>query len=236
LKHLKTFLFQKNKKDLQEILIYLAEADQPKSLQRAQVGLNNTPLYTTNPFEEEDQAILNAGRRNDYGQVIIPDYNQQPSMQTEQGFSDYYSPEESINRAADMIGTGQGTAEIMPQETPGYKTKGKFKNQFDVDFGAAWDMANYGARTVLGNLSEEEKKRQHYARMMGMQTGVDSVNRFRGNYATNQVAAAPNFRDPQAGQMMYSQQGGQFNIGDEVEMTDDEIAKFVAGGGKLRYV
>jgi hypothetical protein len=157
-------------------------------------------------------------------------------MQTEQGFSDYYSPEESINRAADMIGTGQGTAEIMPQETPGYKTKGKFKNQFDVDFGAAWDMANYGARTVLGNLSEEEKKRQHYARMMGMQTGVDSVNRFRGNYATNQVAAAPNFRDPQAGQMMYSQQGGQFNIGDEVEMTDDEIAKFVAGGGKLRYV
>ena len=50
------------------------------------------------------------------------------------------------------------------------------------------------------------------------------------------VAAATNFRDPQGGQMEYSQEGGQYNVGEEVEMTAQEIAKFIAGGGKLKYV
>jgi hypothetical protein len=194
-------------------------------------------LYTSNPFEEEEQSILNAGKRNNYGQVEIPDYSQSPTMQAQQGFDDYFSPEKSIERQAELF-TGQGTAKIIPEATnpDDYTTEGKIKQSWEIDPGQVWDNVNYAARSITGGLDENYKKRNHFAQIYGWDPNRQTDDRFRGNYATNQVAAATNFRDPQGGQMEYSQEGGQYNVGEEVEMTAQEIAKFVAGGGKLKYV
>jgi hypothetical protein len=200
--------------------------------------LGEVNLYASNPFEEEDQAILNAGRRNDYGQMTIPDYDQQPEMNTKTGWTNYRDPAQSIERQRDLFGTGEGTATIMPDATnpDGYKTKGKIKQAWEIDPGQVWDNVNYAARSITGGMDENYKKRNQFAQMYGWDSNRETDDRFRGNYATNQVAAAVNFRDPQGGQMEYSQEGGQYNIGDEVEMTAQEIAKFIAGGGKLKYV
>jgi hypothetical protein len=194
-----------------------------------------TPLYLSNPFEEDDNAILNMSQRNDYGQVIIPDYSQPPAMQTQERFDDYFSPESSIERAADLVGTGEGTAEIVPQDPSGYKTKGKFKDQFDVDFGAAWDLANYGVRTATNYLRDAEQQRQYNLGMLSMDPNAMYTQRDRGDYHTN-PGLGSNFRNPSTGFKGVAQQGGQFNIGDELEMTDKEIAEFIAAGGKLKFV
>jgi hypothetical protein len=209
----------------------------PKTQRYYEPG-GETPLYLSNPFEEEDQAILNAGRRNDYGQMTIPDYDQQPEMNTQTGMTNYTDPAQSIERQRDLFGTGEGTATIMPDATnpDGYKTKGKIKQAWEIDPGQVWDNVNYAARSITGGMDENYKKRNQFAQMYGWDSNRETDDRFRGNYATNQVAAAVNFRDPQGGQMEYSQEGGQYNIGDEVEMTAQEIAKFIAGGGKLKYV
>jgi hypothetical protein len=197
----------------------------------------NVQLYETNPFEVEDNSLLYAGTRNNYGEVVIPDYSQTPAMQTSTGFENYYSPEESINRQAELMGTGQGTADIVENpnkgdETAGYKTEGEIGQQFDVDWGALYDQGMYATRSFLNNREEAEQKRQHYASMMTMNPNVDTMRRDRGNYDPNSGM----FRPDQMGSLRNSQVGGQYNIGDEVEMTDEEIAKFIAGGGKLKYV
>jgi hypothetical protein len=125
----------------------------------------------------------------------------------------------------------------QPSDDPaGYKTKGKIKQAWEIDPGQVWDNVNYAARSITGGMDENYKKRNQFAQMYGWDSNRETDDRKRGYYATNQGAAAVNFGDPQGGQMEYSQEGGQYNIGDEVEMTAQEIAKFIAGGGKLKYV
>ena len=117
----------------------------------------------------------------------------------------------------------------------GYTTEGKFKDQFDVDFGAAWDLANYGVRTATNYLRDSEQERQHNLGMLSMDPNAMYTQRDRGDYHTN-PGLGSNFRNPSTGFKGVAQQGGQFNIGDELEMTDKEIAEFIAAGGKLKFV
>jgi hypothetical protein len=110
------------------------------------------------------------------------------------------------------------------------------KNAYTVDIPAAWDTAMYGARSITGALDDNRMRRDSLANFMGMVTNGEEEFGQRGNYTVNQSANSSNFRPDLDGQIQYSQYGGQFELGEETEMTDEEIEKFLKGGGKLRFV
>lgn len=117
----------------------------------------------------------------------------------------------------------------------GYTTEGKIKQEYDIDWGAGWDNLNYFARSATNYLSDQEQQRQYNLRMLSMDPNAMYTQRDRGDYHTN-PGLGSNFRNPSTGFKGVAQEGGQFNIGDELEMTDKEIAEFIAAGGKLKLV
>jgi hypothetical protein len=125
--------------------------------------------------------------------------------------------------------------EFMKTAADPVRKKGNIKNALTVDIPALYDATMYGARTVTGALDDNRMKRDYLANFMGMAAGPEEFGQ-RGNYTVNQSANSSNFRPDLDGQIQYSQYGGQFELGEETEMTDEEIEKFLKGGGKLRFV
>lgn len=111
----------------------------------------------------------------------------------------------------------------------------KVKNAWTVDIPALYDDTMYYAKNITGALDEERNKRNYLAIFLDNATRGNEEYGFRGNYTTNQLSNSSNFRPDLDGQIQYSQYGGSV-IGRQVEMTDEEIKKFLKGGGKLRYV
>jgi hypothetical protein len=205
-----------------------------------------TPLYGSNPYEEEDRAILNTGRRNDYGQVIIPDYSQQPSMQTEQGFSDYYSPEESINRAADMIGTGEGTAELMPDDMSRIEIdqkKEKGKSYWDPS--AAYNTIMGGVRNLNMAMGRQNANALMYSNMANQFVNTDRQQGSPYDINTGDLARIRDFasgRGADTNFMDYGKRGGTMNkkpkykAGGTYLLEEDVINKIKQAGGIIKFL
>jgi hypothetical protein len=123
--------------------------------------------------------------------------------------------------------------EFMKTAADPVRKKGNIKNALTVDIPALYDATMYGARTVTGALDDNRMKRDYLANFMGMAAGPEEFGN-RGNDTVNPLANTSNFRPD--GQNQFAQYGGQFELGEETEMTDEEIEKFLKGGGKLRFV
>jgi hypothetical protein len=120
--------------------------------------------------------------------------------------------------------------------TPGLvKSNEPIKNAYTIDIPAAYDKIMHGALSFTNSLNNNMEYRDSLANSMGMAAGPEQSGQ-RGNYTVNQLANSSNFRPDLDGQIQYSQYGGQFELGEETEMTDEEIEKFLKGGGKLRFV
>jgi len=125
--------------------------------------------------------------------------------------------------------------EFMESDPNSMKRKDSIKDATTIDIPAAYDLGMYGARSITGSLDDNRMKRDYLANFMEMAAGPEEFGQ-RGNYTVNQSANSSNFRPDLDGQIQYSQYGGQFELGEETEMTDEEIEKFLKGGGKLRFV
>jgi hypothetical protein len=93
----------------------------------------------------------------------------------------------------------------------------------------------YYTKDITNTLEDIRKKNDYYANLLAQTTGRNEQFGNRGNYTINQLSNSSNFRPDLDGQIQYSQYGGPV-VGEELEMTDEEIKKFLKGGGKLRYV
>ena len=230
------------KQDLYEILIYLADAGSnsssddalgqakkggmPKFQTDGQFNLtgDEVPLYMSNPFEEEDQSILNAGRRNDYGQMIIPDYSQQPIMNTEAGMINYMDPAQSIERQQDLFGTGEGTAKTMP-EPINAQIDVKEKDTYIFDPARALDLGNVAAYKFLNNMEKPD-----FTKFTGNIYDSNMDISEKGTYDIDSGL----FRPGRMGFEGVVQKGGAIN--DEIYMTEEEIEEFLRNGGQLEYL
>jgi hypothetical protein len=203
-------------------------------------------LYPRDPFEEEDRAILNSGRRNNYGEVVVPDYTQQPTMQTQQGFDDYFSPQESINRAADMIGTGQGTAELMPDDMSRIEVdqkKEKGKSYWDpsaayntfVGGVRALDMAAGNQRNNALLYSNTANQFINTGRQHGAFADINS-----GGFADTESFSSS--RGNEYNSMEYGKRGGimnkkpKYKAGGTYLLEEDVINKIKQAGGIIKFL
>jgi hypothetical protein len=194
-------------------------------------------LYSSDDlFEEDYQTLLNAGRRNDYGEVVVPDPTQKPIMQTQQGFDNYYSPEESINRAADMIGTGSGTATIMPGPITPYIDEKTERGQSYIDPLAMYNFSTQGFR----NKEMRDQKNRNNLLMYGeMANQPIDVKRNQNPYAFNTGQPLDNtLTNNQPIQSMAKRGGvmGKYKAGGTYMLEEDVINKIKAAGGIIKFL
>jgi hypothetical protein len=109
------------------------------------------------------------------------------------------------------------------------------KNALTVDIPALYKEGMYYTKDITNTLEDIRKENDYYANLLAQTTGRNEQFGNRGNYTINQLSNSSNFRPDLDGQIQYSQYGGPV-VGEELEMTDEEIKKFLKGGGKLRYV
>jgi hypothetical protein len=125
--------------------------------------------------------------------------------------------------------------EFMKTAADPVRKKDKIKNAYTIDIPAAYDKIMHGALSFTNSLNNNMEYRDSLANSMGMAAGPEQFGQ-RGNYTVNQSDTSSNFRPDLGGQDQFAQYGGQFELGEETEMTDEEIEKFLKGGGKLRFV
>jgi hypothetical protein len=125
--------------------------------------------------------------------------------------------------------------EFMKTAADPVRKKGNIKNALTVDIPALYRDTMYYTKDITNTLEDIRKKNDYYANLLAQTTGRNEQFGNRGNYTINQLSNSSNFRPDLDGQIQYSQYGGPV-VGEELEMTDEEIKKFLKGGGKLRYV
>jgi hypothetical protein len=126
--------------------------------------------------------------------------------------------------------------EFMKTAADPVRKKGNIKNALTVDIPALYRDTMYYTKDITNTLKDIGKENDYYANLLEQTTGRNEQFGNRGNDPTNQLANLSNFRPNKSGQNQFAQYGGQFELGEETEMTDEEIEKFLKGGGKLRFV
>ena len=109
------------------------------------------------------------------------------------------------------------------------------KNALTVDIPALYRKTMDYTKDITNALEDDRRKNDYAVNFLAQATGRNEQFGNRGNYTINQLSNSSNFRPDLDGQIQYSQYGGPV-VGEELEMTDEEIKKFLKGGGKLRYV
>ena len=125
--------------------------------------------------------------------------------------------------------------EFMKTAADPITKKDKIKNALTVDIPALYRDTMYYTKDITNALEDNRKEKDYYANFLAQTTGRNEQFGNRGNYTINQLSNSSNFRPDLDGQIQYSQYGGPV-VGEELEMTDEEIKKFLKEGGKLRYV
>ena len=196
-----------------------------------------TPLYTSNPLEEENQAILNAGKRNNYGQVEIPDYSKAYTLLTQK---DYFSPEKSIDRQAELL-PGYGTVKIMSDKgtDKGTDTKNPYidekteEGQSYIDPSAIY---NFGVQAFT-NMDRYNQKTQNDILSLGQSTNqpIDftrSQNPYgpTGQLLDNRLIDNQGILAKRGGAM------GKYKAGGTYMLEQDVINKIKAAGGIIKFL
>jgi hypothetical protein len=125
--------------------------------------------------------------------------------------------------------------EFMKTAADPITKKDKIKNALTVDIPALYRDTMYYTKDITNALEDDRRKNDYAVNFLAQATGRNEQFGNRGNYTINQLSNSSNFRPDLDGQIQYSQYGGPV-VGEELEMTDEEIKKFLKGGGKLRYV
>ena len=130
-----------------------------------------------------------------------------------------------------------------------YGVKGKAKNQRSFDGEAAVNVFNAGTQGVLGMIERRQQGKQE-RKMMENEFNADnlyatSTDKDRGDWV-DYGSQLGQYRFDQMGQdrsgrFSYGQEGGYmqeggFTEGEEVEMTEAELADFIANGGEVEYI
>jgi len=130
-----------------------------------------------------------------------------------------------------------------------YGIKGKAKNQRSFDGEAAVNVFNAGTQGVLGMIERRQQGKQE-RKMMENEFNADnlyatSTDKDRGDWV-DYGSQLGQYRFDQMGQdrsgrFSYGQEGGYmqeggFTEGEEVEMTEAELADFIANGGEVEYI
>ena len=130
-----------------------------------------------------------------------------------------------------------------------YGVKSKAENQRSFDGEAAVNVFNAGAQGVLGMIDRRQKAKQE-RKMMENEFNADnlyatSTAKDRGDWV-DYGSQLGQYRFDQMGQdrsgrFSYGQEGGYmqeggFTEGQEVEMTEAELADFIANGGEVEYI
>jgi hypothetical protein len=125
--------------------------------------------------------------------------------------------------------------EFMKTAADPVRKKGNIKNALTVDMPALYKEGMYYTKDITKALDRKRAENNYFVNQLEQNTGINEQFGDRGNYTTNPLANTSNFI-LNGGQNQFAQYGGQFELGEETEMTDEEIEKFLKGGGKLRFV
>jgi len=119
-------------------------------------------------------------------------------------------------------------ANFAPEE---YTVDYKVKNAFNVNFPQAISAANAGVNKLasfLGRRQEEDFRPLTHEELTGtMARRQEGTHDEYGNYIPDKQANLSN--------SLYSKYGGS-TVGDELDMTDEEIEEFLANGGELEFI
>ena len=205
------------------------------------VGGGNSPVtYTDNPafvgMSNVDMLTLNEGI-----QGLQPSnfWNEQASFNDAVPVNTQKQPEE-IKMDKAQLSSDQ--AKKAYQATPGkFSMDFKTKNMWEVDPEGSLAVANAGIRGAAGLIDRFRNKGREQKMYEGMNAenlyAVDP-SRDRGDYDTNTGL----YRAADMGQTWNSrskQYGGamdDYYEGDEIDMTEEELADFLANGGEVEYL
>lgn len=119
-------------------------------------------------------------------------------------------------------------ANFAPEE---YTVDYKVKNAFNVNYPQAISAANAGVNKLasfLGRRKEEDFRPLTHEELTGtMARRQEGTYDEYGNYIPDKQANLSN--------SLYSKYGGS-TVGDELDMTDEEIEEFLANGGELEFI
>jgi hypothetical protein len=213
-------------------------------------------------MNKKSKGGINIQKYQTKGEVKTPvSYNTDPAMKglVDVGLEDQGKPIEGLDSSPFQMGWefGQQTPtvpvqapkenEIDEKQTAGYmeKTPG---GSMSIDFDnrntratnqAYLNVANAGIRGVMGMIDRKRNKKDE-AKMYdelnsdGIFASTESIN--KGNDETNSGIFRPNEAGSKWTSSSKSKYGGssnEYNEGDEVEMSEEELADFIAAGGEI---
>jgi hypothetical protein len=213
-------------------------------------------------INKKSKGGVNIQKYQTKGEVKTPvSYNQDPAMKglVDVGLEDQGKPIEGLDSSPFQMGWefGQQTPTVPGQspdqynidekQTAGYmeKTPG---GSMSIDFDnrntratnqAYLNVANAGIRGVMGMIDRKRNKKDE-AKMYdelnsdGIFASTESIN--KGNDETNSGIFRPNEAGSKWTSSSKSKYGGssnEYNEGDEVEMSEEELADFIAAGGEI---
>jgi hypothetical protein len=212
-----------------------------KFIPTAQYGGDSPVVYTNNPamdgMTDVDMLSLNPGIQDldqssltSFMNVDSPtrDQSQDPKQYT-------VDPNQASRQQTEKVYEPEGDVTY------------DFKTKTNVDPQAALLTGNAAAKGVLGFVDRMQNKKNEakmYKNLTSDNLYASDPSRDRGDYESNSGLYRPddmgetwNSRSAQmGGQNSYLNEDPDYVEGDEVDMTDEELANFIANGGEVEYL
>jgi hypothetical protein len=209
-------------------------------LSRFTGGGNSPVTYTDNPalvgMSNVDMLTLNEGIQ---GLQPTNFWNDQQSFNEKVPVNTQKQPEE-IKMDKAQLSSDQAKKEY--QATPGnFSMDFKTKNMWEIDPEGSLATLNAGVRGATGMLNRFTNNKQNSKRFENLTADnlyASDPSRDRGDYDTNTGLYRPNDQGQTWGSRS-AQYGGAMNDyyeDEEVDMTEEELADFLANGGEVEYL
>ena len=234
--------------------------DRGGALQRfipqAQFGGNNPVVYTNNPamngISEVDLVTLNPGIQGLQGGL---DWSSMSSpgtvtQQNNDGTKTYGVDASYKGPQQEQIEVGPGSHQIEQTYEPEGDVTLDFKEKMAMDNASVQGSilgTNALGKTALGMVDRFQNKKREakmYDNLTSDNLYATDPSRDRGDYDTNtglyranEMGQTWNSRSKQyGGENDYLNEDPDYVEGDEVDMTDEELADFIANGGEVEYL
>lgn len=224
-----------------------------KFIPEAQFGGSNPVVYTNNPamqgVSEVDLVSLNPGIQGlqggmDWASISSPG---NVTQQNNDGTKTYGVDASYKGPQQEQIEVGPGSHQIEQTYEPEGDVSFDYKTNTNVDPQAALLTGNAVAKGALGmvdRLRNRKREKEMYKNLTADNLYATDPSRDRGDYDTNTGLYRPNemgqtwnSRSKQmGGQNDYLNEDPDYVEGDEVDMTEEELADFIANGGEVEYL
>jgi hypothetical protein len=220
------------------------------------VGVNSRPVGNT-AYEQRNRAMSPSPEKLNelYNRDVFNDYKygglHKFLPQAEPGLETPVTEDERFERMP-MVSSkeagqslyNQSKQNVMDQgtyEPDEYTVDYKRKDMFAGDLGEALPMINAGIRGATGMINrfrDKDREAKMYENLTADNLYASDPSRDRGDYETNTGL----YRPDEQGQVWNSrskQYGGamdDYYEGDEIDMTEEELADFLANGGEVEYL